>query len=169
MNDQAIVKAALEEFLRLPSEITGRVLPEWESGYFEKADPIDKPNKGIRHFRIRLLPAKPRLPRKFWTKSWCFYEMNVGAYEGSAARCEVQFFMGGNNSACSSGKYNDAVDPILSAVSRKRSDAEHISIYWTPYAHLRIRNKIPDPARMAGDMAWIIENTLDQFESIPSV
>jgi hypothetical protein len=168
MSDQDVVKKAADELFRLSTSMIARVVPNWHVDHLERADPVDKPVKGIRHSRIRLLPPAPRKPKNFWAKERCFYEMNVGTYSGTSARCEVQFFMAGNQRVCGSGRYNGPVEQILAAAARHRPDVEHISIFQSPYAHLRIRNRVPDPRRMADDMLWIIENTINELESIPN-
>lgn len=167
MDDKLRLKQALAALLSsLPKSLEGRIAPAWKDAA-QEPDFIDKPEKGIRHHRIRLLPTAPRQPKGFWSKSWCFYEMNVGTYDRTADRCEVQFFMAGNQKVCGNGAYNQMVDKILAMTARKRPDAEHISILGNSYAHLRIRHRIPEPRRMAEDMLWIVTNTLDQLESIP--
>ena len=132
------------------------------------ADPVPQPKNGIDHLRLRLLPdMRPRRPRRFWDPKWCFYEIGVGQYP-KPGLAKVQFFMAGNNARCGNGFHNQRVNDILAAVARKRSDAHHRPIAGRgTYGWLDIYYAVPDPAKMAADLAWIVTETFHKFISLP--
>src|ERR1051325_8250643 len=138
--------------------------------------PVERRDKGIDQWRIRLLPTRREMqPVKFWSSSWCFYEIAVGRLGAPFARSDigqVQFFQASNNSQCGNGKYLEAVKQVLeksetclpqfkTIVINDRSAYFHLARRYSP-----IVNGGYGPHRAAEDLIRLIEVTLPQVQAL---
>lgn len=168
MDDRLIVKKPVEIVMdSLPPKLVERIEPAWESDSEPLPDLLDKPQYGIKQYRTRILPTrKYRLPRRFWSKDRGFYEVGAGVY-GGLDRAQVRFMMAGNQQVANGGKYNQAVNAVLSSVQKRRPRLVHIPVAEKTYAQLYLRLRAPDPEQMAKELLWLIENTLFEFQKFP--
>jgi hypothetical protein len=179
-NDAAtLVKQLRESFEdRLPANLRGRI-----------TSPLDDPTHIRRRdfdiHRIRLLPVR-KLPSRFWSSTWCFYEISAGAFGGLppgslVARrpqilpvAQIQFFQAPNQKALGDGHYRTPVEQILRSAQAQRPDdwtftpaRPHSSDEGWAYQHLMRRYSAGEIGSVAEDLTWLIEQTLEQFAAMP--
>ena len=164
---EILTKAVGLFFESLSTEFHGTVaaydgVPTW----------LRKPNCGIRQWKVRLLPVT-RLPRTFWTSKWCYYEMGVGPNGGGNFETATCAFMWApNQTPQGAGAYEEPIDRIL-----KRAEEASKGVFRIRWIGPKNSSQLlccsfrgnPNPPEMAKQMKWLIENTLKEIQSLPSI
>ena len=178
-DDVSLVKQIRESFEnRMPTSLRGRLVSPLE-------DPTQIRRLDFDIHRIRLLPVR-KLPSRFWSSTWCFYEISAGSFgelpPGSllARRpqvlpvAQIQFFQAPNQKAFGDGHFRKPVEQILRSVQALRPEdwtfspvRSHAGDPGWAYQHLIRRYPAGEIEAASEDLIWLIEQTLEQFAAMP--
>lgn len=139
-------------------------------------DPLPLNKKGNAPFvtRLRILP-EPRQPSRFWSSSWCFYEILVGPIDGGTNLGGIQFLQFSNQNACGAGAWHDPVMEILRNLHARRPKdflLTEVNDKGVRKPQLCTRYRMSPQCKSfpvkqaASDMAWLIENSLPKFHAL---
>jgi len=140
-----------------------------------KADPAPFQKSGNDFVRLRVLPRQ-KTPQNFWNSSWCFYEIAVGNYSAGLTVGGVAFIQFPNQKACGEGRYLQPVLAILEKLRAERDNEFELCAASpglsaaTGFSRRYFAREFPffPPAVAGRDLAWLIQNTLPLFETLPS-
>ena len=157
---------AKDLFLRsLDPEYQGRV-----AAYDEVPTQFQKPGCGIDQWKVRILPVT-RLPRTLWTAKWGYYEMGIGPNGGGNLETATCAFMWGpNQKNQGGGAYREPINRILMQAEVASNGV--FRVRWIGHASQLLCCSFrghPNPVEMAKQMKWLIENTLTEIQSVPSL
>jgi hypothetical protein len=129
----------------------------------------------INIMRIRMLPLKTA--GKFWDKRLCFYEIGVGIYEGNPNILGgISFLQFSGRQECGAGKHWQRVSEILHRTRSGRTTDFFLGVVSgkgerMPHLgrrYFKKRNKSLPTRTAAADLAWLIKETLPQFQALGS-
>jgi hypothetical protein len=131
--------------------------------------PLDKGATNI--IRLRILP-EIRQPLKFWSGTWCFYEIGAGSYARGPGEGlnlgGISFVQFPNQQVCGAGLYRQRVLQILNRLAATRQN--DFTVQDATSIHLARRYLVQHrafPYKIAGqDLAWLIAKSLPAFAAL---
>lgn len=172
MNAASLRNMAMEVFDQavaiLPVRIGQDVAPH-------RSDPVPFKTKGSEFMKLRILP-RTKAPVRFWSSSWCFYEVGIGHYarrDGEGLNVGgIQFLQFSNNAQCGAGAYAKQVEAILTQLHGLRpefrldrpgsGDQDHCSLERRYF----VKQFAAFPVQVAAaDLAWLIKESLSRFQA----
>ena len=122
--------------------------------------------------RVRILPVQ-KAPVSFWSSAWCFYQIGIGTYDGSALCLGgVDFVQFSGQKVCGAGHWFKPVKDILAKLEAARPNVFSVDPRTDIQcaiigARYRAKPHKYFPVDLAAaDLAWLIKQSLPRFEAL---
>jgi hypothetical protein len=173
MSNPAHTKIALETW-----DLCNQLLPN-ECGWTVAPHPKDPSllqKKGHAPFvtQLRILP-EPKQPVRFWSSSWCFYQILVGPADAGTNLGGIQFLQFSGQDACGGGLWRKPVAAILRELQTRRpaefsitelNDKGAIKPQLCTRYRMSSQCKTFPVEQAAADLAWLIQESLPRFQAL---